>query len=124
MFHNDEGVVKVLDDVNTLVTFTEEKNKSFADNQVVRLGDEAVKTFGQMYTQYLLGKANDGDGQSGLWGKFVDYCKELQELHAIKEFDPEDVVVTLGENEEDTVGYANLRPVRASKKLYFNLYVR
>lgn len=124
VFHNDEGTVKVLDDVNTLVTYTEEKNKSFADNQVVRLGDEAVKSFGSMYAQYLMGKANDEDGQSGLWGKFVDYCKELLAMHAIKDFDPQDVVVTLGENEDDTVGYANLRPVRASKKLYFNLYVR
>ena len=40
VFHRQNDEIRVLQDINTFVTFTPEKNRDFSNNQVIRFLDE------------------------------------------------------------------------------------
>lgn len=88
VFHKVYDEIRVLQDINSLVKFTETKNEDFRYNQVIRVFDQIVNDIAKMFNTRYFGKvANNKSGREGLWGDIVKHHKELETLQAIENFD-------------------------------------
>lgn len=82
MFHRVDGEVRVLDDINTLVTLSDEKGEVFQSNQTIRVKDQIANDVAVLFaTRYLGTVPNDDAGRTSLWN---DVCKILQQLNTIR----------------------------------------
>lgn len=125
VFHEAGKKVRVLDDINSFVTVTEEEQSDFKSNQTVRVLYQQIVDIGAVFNQNWQGiSPNDADGRSGLRGAMIKYFEQLQEIRAIQEFDPEDVVVYAGAEKGDVMADWATNPVNAMKKLYATMRVR
>lgn len=126
MFHQVESNIRVVTDIDTFVTFTEEKNKDFSKNQVVRvldqIGNDVARTFN---TKYLGQIPNDADGRVSFWKDIVKYCETLQQIRAIQDFKSEEVIVEAVEGNKDAIAVTlAVTPTVAMEKLYMTVIVQ
>lgn len=119
------GDVNVLRDINTFTSVTKEKNADFSNNQVIRVLDQIAIDIARLFNRQYLGKVqNDADGRVALWGDIVAYHKELQQVHAIQNFEPDDVPIPVQGNEKETVlSEYEVQPTVCMEKLYMNIVV-
>ena len=77
-----------------------------------------------MFNTYYLGKVqNNNAGRTAFWNDIVTYNKELLKLNVIEDFEPDDVIVEMG-NDKKTVSVTNpVIPVCAMAKLYMTVIV-
>ena len=124
VFHKVGDVVKILDDVNSLVSVTSEKGEDFKSNQVIRVldqvGNDIANTFN---TKYLGIVQNTAAGRIAFWNDLVTYCKELQKLSAIENFNSEDIVAGAGNDKKSVLVTMNITPACAMAKLYMTVIV-
>ena len=124
IFHQVGENVRVLEDINTLVTTTEEKGEDFKSNQTIRVidqvGNDTAATFN---TKYLGIIPNNRSGRISLWNDLVKYCKELQNLQAIEDFVPENIEVTQGDHKKAVIVSMVITPVNAMAQLYMTVHV-
>ena len=124
IFHQVGENVRVLEDINTLVTVTEEKGADFKSNQTIRVidqvGNDTAATFN---TKYLGIIPNNRSGRISLWNDLVKYCKELQNLQAIEDFVPENIEVTQGDHKKAVIVSMVITPVNAMAQLYMTVHV-
>ena len=99
MFHNVNGELRVLADINSFVSGTDGKSTEiFGDNQCVRVMDQIANDIAVIFNTKYLGKVpNDAAGRISLWGDIVKHHQLLQDIRAIQEFVPEDVTVNQGD---------------------------
>jgi len=123
--HKVGNDLRVLMDVNSLVTLTEEKNALFQQNQTIRVIDNIANDIANTFNTKYLGKIpNDYDGRMSLWADIVAHHNELQRVRAIQEFDEADVVVEQG-NEKAAVLVADaVTIVNAMAKLYMTCVIQ
>lgn len=123
-FHTVGDDVKVLSDINSYVTVTEEMNEDFQLNQVLRVLDQIAIDTASVFNKKYLGKVqNDVDGRISFWSDVVDIHTELQKIRAIEEFESEDIVVEKGNDKRSVVLNASVKPVCAFAKLYMSISV-
>ena len=123
MFHSVEDEIRVLTDVNTFTSFTEEKNVDFSKNQVIRVLDQIGNDIGATFNNKYLGKVqNDKDGRVSFWSDIVAHHRELETLRAIQDFNPDEVVVEEGDKTAVQVSDAVI-PTAAMEKLYMTVVV-
>lgn len=109
VFHRTGDDVRVLEDINTLVTFTDEKGKIFSDNKTMRIVDFwATQISGLFNTKYLGKVPNDEAGRSALWSDVVQLGKDLQQKRAIENFNDEDVQIARGDDKNAVILSAKL----------------
>ena len=114
---NDE--IRVLEDINSFVTQTEEKNELFQSNQTIRVIDQiAVDIAGIFKTKYLGTIQNNASGRMGLWLDIVKHHKSLEKLGAIEEFQDSDVKVSQGEKKGSVYVTDAVTVTNAMDKLY------
>lgn len=124
VFHQVDGVPRILRDINTLVTYTEEKSADFAANQTIRVLDQVANDIAMLFAEKYIGKiANDGAGRISLWNDIVKHHQELERIRAIENFDPEVVKVEQGDNKQAVVVTDRITPVNAMEQLYMTIYV-
>lgn len=122
MFHLDNGDVYVLEDINTLVTLTDEKNEVFQSNQSIRTCDGISIDVAVMFGSKYIGKINnDASGRASLWNDVVKVYQSYEEKKAIEDFDPDTVVVEIG-GEKGALSYSanGYKIVNTMSKLYTN----
>ena len=126
MFHNVNGTVRVLDDINTLTTLTEEKGEIFQSNQTVRVCDQIANDVATLFnTRYIGTVANDGSGRASLWNDIVKIIQGLETIGAIENFSPEVVSVDVGEKKGAVVLTINgIDIVNAMKQLYMSVVIQ
>lgn len=125
LFHNVDGEVRVLEDINTLVTFTEEKGKDFGDNQTIRTLDQIAKDTAVIFNNKYLGKIpNNASGRTSLWNDLVAHRKELEKNGAIEDFNSSDMEVLKGSDKKSVVVNEAIKVVSAMKKLYVTVSVQ
>lgn len=123
-FHKVNSDVKVLKDINTLVTYTTEKGKDFSNNQVMRVVDQiAIDDAILFNTKYLGEYPNDASGRISLWNDLCDVDKKLEKLRAIEDFATEDVTVEKGEIKESVVVNQKVTPTVAMEQMYMTTVV-
>lgn len=122
LFHMVGGKMKVLKDINSLVTFTEEKGSMFQNNQVVRVCDQISTDTTTLFEQYYLGRvANDKAGRNSLWSDLVKYHQKLVNMRALEEFDEDAITVAQGESKTGVVVYEKISPVNSMEILYMKI---
>lgn len=124
IFHKVGDDICILKDINTFVTFTKEKTKDFANNQVMRVLDQIGNDVAAMFNTQYLGKVqNNKTGQISFWGDIVKYHEQLQKLQAIENFESEDITVEQGDTKVDVTAGVVVQPVSAMEKLYMSVVV-
>jgi hypothetical protein len=128
IFHNVQetlsgelvGHVKLLEDINTFTSFTKQKNKDFAQNQVIRVLDQLAIDLANLFNKTYLGKEiNDDEGRKALWGDAVALHKEYQRVRAIQNFKATDIPVPEQGTEKTAVLYnETVQPTCCMNKLY------
>lgn len=124
IFHKVGDEVRVLEDINTLVTFTEEKNDEFSSNQTIRVLDQIANDIAVLFNNKYLGNVpNNASGRISLWNDIVKHHQELETLQAIENFKPDDVVVEQGTGKKSVVVSDSVTVVNAMSHLYMTVTV-
>lgn len=131
-FDARDKTVSVEKDINSLVSFTDEKNKKFSKNKIVRIMDAINNDLTrELKAEIKKRKENGGDIPGDDDGKQIVgtlatiYMNELQSGGAIKNFDSKkDIVITL--NNDGDGFYINIgaQAVDSAEKFYFGVEVR
>lgn len=116
--------IRVLDDINTMVTVSDTEGEVFKDNQTVRVIDQIANDIAVLFnTKYLGVVPNDNAGRVSLWSDIVKHHEELQEIRAIEDFSDADVTVTEGKTKKSVVVTDYVTVVNAMGKLYMTVTV-
>lgn len=123
--HQVGSAVRVLDDINSLVTETEDKGAIFKDNQTVRVCDQIATDIANLFvTKYLGVVPNDAAGRVSLWADIVKHHEQLQDIRAIEDFSDEDVTVDQGDTKKAVVVSDAVTVVNSMTKLYMTVTVQ
>lgn len=117
--------IRVVEDVNTLVTYTPERSADFSLNQTIRVIDQVAVDIAALFRERYLGLIpNDNAGRLSLWSDIVSHHRNLETIRAIEDFEPQDVVVEPGENKRSVVVTDRITPVCAMSQLYMTVVVQ
>ncbi len=123
--HQVGDEVRVLSDINSLVTTTDIKGEVFKDNQTIRVIDQIANDIAVLFnTKYLGVVPNDNAGRISLWADIVKHHTALQNIRAIENFSDADVTVTQGETKRSVVVSDAVTIVNAMEKLYMTCIVQ
>lgn len=124
MLHNVSGEIRVLADINTFLTYTDNKNMYFSENQVIRVFDQDAIETAKIFNTYYLGKTqNEQDGRISFKSDLVSVAEEMQKMKAIEDFATEDIVVEKGQDKKSVLVSKSLQPVICMEKLYATVTV-
>ncbi|HBG2167533.1 TPA: phage tail sheath family protein [Clostridioides difficile] len=124
IFHKVGDEVHVLEDINTFVSFTDEKNDDFSSNQSVRVLDQIANDIATLFNEKYLGKVpNDKAGRISFWNDVVKHHKELENIRAIEDFKTDDVSVELGNDKKTVIVSDAVKVINAMSKLYMTVSV-
>lgn len=124
LLHQVGEEVRVLRDINTLVTFTEEKNADFADNQTIRVLDTIGNGIASLFAERFMGQVpNDASGRVSLWNEIVTFYKSLAAQRAIEAVDSERITVAAGESRRSVVVSAPVQPISCMDQLYMTVVI-
>lgn len=125
MFHLVDDQVRVLTDINSFVSVTDEKSADFSSNQTIRVLDQIANDIAVLFGKKYIGKVpNDGAGRVSLWNDIVKHHEELQTIRAIENFSADDVTVEQGDTKKAVVVTDYVTPVNAMEQLYMTVYVQ
>lgn len=126
MFHNVNGLTRVLEDVNTLLTLSDTKGEVFQSNQTMRVCDQIANDIAVLFNERYVGVVpNDASGRSTLWGDITHYIKELEKIRAVENFDPDTVSCEQGDKKKAVLVTVNgLDVVNAMAQLYMSVIIQ
>lgn len=124
VLHQVNSDVRVLDDINTMVTTSDTQGDVFKDNQTIRVIDQIANDIAVVFnTKYLGTVPNDEAGRLSLWSDIVKHHQELQDIRAIENFSDSDVSVEAGNDKKSVAVNDAVQPVNAMGKLYMTVQV-
>lgn len=124
LLHNVDDDIRVVLDINTFVSFTDEKGEVFQNNQTIRVCDQIATDVASLFTNYYLGKVpNDKAGRNSLWAELVKYHEKLEDIRAIDDFDEDDIEVRRGDSKNSVIVSESIVPVNSMDKIYMTVYV-
>ncbi|MCY7493253.1 phage tail sheath family protein [Bacillus safensis] len=131
-FDARDRTVSVEKDINSLTSYTTEKNKTFGKNKIIRVLDAINNdlTF-ELKNLIKLRKANGNDipasddGLQLVKTLITQYLTQLQDGDGITGFDSEtDITIALNEDRDGFLIDLAVQPVDAAEKFYFNVEVK
>ncbi|QEO62941.1 phage tail sheath protein [Bacillus altitudinis] len=131
-FDARDRTVSVEKDINSLTTYTTEKNKTFAKNKIIRVLDAINNDLTRELKDLIkLRKANGNDipasddGLQLVKTLITQYLTQLQDGSGITGFDSEtDIMIALNEGRDGFLIDLAVQPVDAAEKFYFNVEVK
>lgn len=127
VFVHDGVKVKVEQDINSLVSYSQTRNGRFSKNRVVRVLDAIANDFARVANDSYIGKLdNNADGHALLKAAANQYLRDLQDAGAIQNVDfIKDFEIDTVRSVGDEV-YVNLgiQPVDSMEKFFFTVEVR
>ena len=122
--HKVGSDIRVLEDINSLVTTSDDKGDIFKDNQTIRVIDQIANDIAVLFnTKYLGVVPNDASGRISLWADIVKHHEQMQDIRAIEGFSDEDVVVYEGNTKKAVVVVDAVTVVNTMSKLYMTVTV-
>lgn len=120
---NQNGDIAVVNDINSLHTFTPEKNKSWSLNQFIRVIDNWGVDVKNLWEQTYKGKVqNNINGRAIFRSDLIALANEYQRLTAIDEFaGAEDIEVSPGTELNAVLSTSRIKPVVAMTHLYMTV---
>lgn len=123
--HQVGSDVRVLEDINSLITTSDEKGDVFKENQTIRVIDQIANDIATLFnTKYLGVVPNDASGRISLWADIVKHHEQLQDIRAIENFSDSDVTVEQGDTKKAVVVTDNITIVNAMTKLYMTCVIQ
>lgn len=124
VLHQVGTEVHVLEDINSLVTTTDEQGEIFKDNQTVRVIDSIATSIAGVFAEKYLGKVpNNASGRISLWSDIVKIHQELNDIQAIEGFESDDITVEQGNEKKSVVVNSAITVVNTMTKLYMKTIV-
>lgn len=125
VLHRVYSDIRVLMDINTMVTTTDVCGDVFKDNQTIRVIDQLANDDAVLFnTKYLGLVPNTPSGRVSLWSDLVKIRKSLQDMGAIENFADSDVSVTQGNTKKSVVVTDGIQVVNTMNKLYMTTTVQ
>ena len=122
--HNVGADVRVLSDINSMVTTSDTKGDVFKDNQTVRVIDQIANDIATLFnTKYLGTVPNDASGRISLWADIVKHHEQLQEIRAIENFSDKDLTVDQGDTKKAVLVSDKVTVVNAMAQLYMTVKI-
>ncbi|MEY8524573.1 phage tail sheath family protein [Lachnospiraceae bacterium 38-10] len=123
-FHKVGADIRVLEDINTMVTTSDTMGDVFKDNQTIRVIDQIGNDIAVLFnTKYLGVVPNDAAGRISLWSDIVAHHRQLQDIRAIEGFSDSDVVVEQGSTKKAVVVEDAVVVVNTMSRLYMTVMV-
>ncbi len=123
IFNN--GRAKVESDINTLVTYTVQKQKDFAKNRVLRVIDGVCGDIKAVFDASFAGaEHNNADGRNRFKASICDYMTALQNQNALEDFVADDVTVAAGADKDTVMVSLRIKPVDSMEKANITVRVR
>lgn len=117
--------VKCESDINSLTEFTDEKNKDFSKNRIIRTIDLVNNDIKSEFQENYLGKVdNDDIGRDELKGALIDYFKTLQKMRILQDFDPQSDIEIVYESKDSIYSEVLILPVDAMEHLRMLIKLR
>ncbi|TYS31761.1 phage tail sheath family protein [Bacillus pumilus] len=131
-FDARDRTVSVEKDINSLTSYTTEKNKTFGKNKIIRVLDAINNDLTRELKDLIkLRKANGNDipasddGLQLVKTLITQYLTQLQDGSGITGFDSEtDITIALNEDRDGFLIDLAVQPVDAAEKFYFNVEVK
>jgi hypothetical protein len=122
---NQLGEITVLEDINTLHTFTVEKSRAFSKNKVLRVLDEIGTTVKTTWERSYMGKLiNNADNRDIFRSDLATYVNELQNIGAVQEFaGVDDIDIWQGPELDEVITRVYVKPTDVMEKLYVDCNV-
>mgnify|MGYP002282719197 FL=1 len=125
IFHKVNDEIRLLTDINTFVSVTDEKSADFSSNQTVRVLDQIGNDIAALFNRKYLGKVpNDEAGRISLWNDIVKHHEQLQSIRAIEGFSSSSVTVEIGDTKKSVLVTDYVTPVNAMEQLYMTVIVQ
>ena len=123
--HKVGSDVRVLEDINSMVTTSDTQGDIFKDNQTIRVIDQIANDIAVLFnTKYLGVVPNDNAGRTSLWSDIVKHHQQLNDIRAIEDFADSDVSVAQGNTKKSVVVTDAVTVVNAMGKLYMTFTQR
>lgn len=120
----DDGVVKVEQDINSLVTYTTDITEPYHKNRVIRLLNTIANDIYQQFSNGYIGVVNNNEqGRMMFKSAIVGYLLTIQANQGIQNFEAEDVTVEAGEDIDAIVVNLAIQPVDSVEKIYVTITV-
>lgn len=117
--------IRVLNDINSLISTTAEKGDMFKENQTVRVVDQIANDIATLFAEKYLGSIpNDQSGRVSLQSDIVSQHESLQDIRAIEDFSADDVSVEQGNDKKSVVANTGVTIVNTMEKLYMTTVVQ
>lgn len=124
VLHKVNSDIRILDDINSMVTTTDTCGDIFKDNQTIRVIDQLANDDAVLFnTKYLGAVPNTASGRVSLWSDLVKIRQELQDLGAIQNFSDSDVEIEEGNTKKSVIVTSTIEVVNAMGKLYMTVTV-
>jgi len=125
VFHRVYGDIRILEDINSLVSTSETKGEDFKSNQTMRVVDQMANDTAKLFNTKYIGKIpNNSTGRSSFWADIVKHRRELESLQAIENYDSSLLQVEQGVNKKSVVVNEVVTPVNAMAQLYMTIVVQ
>lgn len=125
VLHKVNADVRVLEDINTMVTTSDTCGDVFKDNQTIRVIDQLGNDDAVLFnTKYLGVVPNNASGRTSLWSDIVKIRSQLQDMGAIENFKDSDVTVAQGDTKKSVVITSSVEVVSAMGTLYMTVTVK
>lgn len=124
-FHLVYGEVRLLEDINSLVTTTAEKGEDFKSNQTIRVVDQIANDIAKLFnTKYLGVIPNNATGRTSLWADIVKHHRELETIGAIEKFNSDLLTIEQGETKKSVVVNDAVVVTNAMAQLYMTVVIQ
>lgn len=120
----DDGIVRVVQDINSLITYTPDIGKVYHKNRVMRLCNTIANDIYAQFMQNFIGIVNNNEaGRSRFKAAIVGYLLDVQGAEGIQNFSPDDVEVLPGAEPDAVLINLAIQAVDAAEKIYMTVTV-
>lgn len=110
---------RVLKDINSLITTSDDKGDIFKSNQTVRVADNIVMSIADIFNIKYLGKVpNDEAGRDAYKADIASVLSSLLAMRAVDAFDEDDIIVKKGNEKGSVVSGLSVVIAGVMEKLY------
>lgn len=125
VFHLVYDDVCVLEDINSMITTSEDKGDDFKSNQTIRVIDQIANDIAKLFNTKYLGKIpNNASGRVSLWADIVHHHRQLESIQAIENFDSSLLTVAPGNTKKAVIVNDVVTPVNAMAQLYMTVVIQ
>lgn len=120
----DDGRVKVEQDINSLTTFTTDISKVYRKNRIIRLCNTIANDLYREFSDNFIGIVNNNEeGRTLFKNAIVGYLLEIQQGQGIQNFTADDVEVLPGNEPDSIIVNLAIQTVDAVEKIYITITV-